>query len=61
MFDWDYFSSLDTSTPVGVSLNEQQIQLILSALALLEREEFENDDSDTRDAVLSELIYELEN
>ncbi len=61
MLDWSYFDGLDTSTPVGVSLNEQQIQLILSALALLEQEEFDNDNQDDREAILAEIVYELQN
>lgn len=59
MLDWDDFKDLDDTTTISASLNEQYVQLLLTALDLLDRETWKNDDKDTRDAIIAEVYNAL--
>lgn len=59
--DWSDFSSLDSSTDVPVTLTEQSIALLLSALEFLEnRRTWGNPDDSTYDEIQQALasVYE---
>lgn len=59
MYDWSDFVALDDTVNIAVSLSEQKIAYILTALHTLENSEFTNDDSDNRDDFHAEIITEL--
>lgn len=59
MLDWNDFKDLDTSTVIPVNLNQQLVQLLLTALDELDKQDWTNDDKDTRESVIAEVSHVL--